>query len=145
MAHLVWAYVNGRLVPSKWSTRGARLSALQQIASIPPSRARAALIQDLTQVEGVSATTVRAWLRQLGHRSRAHRSDAGVVHNPGAKLQIEAFCARLLRAGEQRIKPRLQAFLQEQQIPVSLSTAYRWTASVRGVLRQPGSRWAARV
>jgi len=39
VTHLVWAYVNGQLIPSKWATRGARLAALNQIGSLPGGRA----------------------------------------------------------------------------------------------------------
>lgn len=136
------AVLTHQLKPSVWARKGERTATLAQLASVPPGRARTALIRDVARLEGVSEKTVTSWLRHLGHRSRARRSDAGHVSDPEAKLQVEAFYAVCLRAGERPTTSRLAAFLREHGLAVSLSTAYRWTADLRGVRRRPMRRWA---
>lgn len=70
VAHLVWAYVNGQLPPSKWADKGARLAALRQIGSLPGGRDRMALKRDLARLEGVGTNTINQWLINLGYRCR---------------------------------------------------------------------------
>jgi hypothetical protein len=57
VAHLVWAFMNGKLKPSKWSAKSDLVSAATQILSLPEGRHRGSLIKDLAERDGVCLRT----------------------------------------------------------------------------------------
>lgn len=65
-AHLVMAFMKGEIKPSKWSTKGDRVSAIRQIQSHPPTYKRKELIKDLADQEGVALQTVYRWVEGFG-------------------------------------------------------------------------------
>lgn len=85
VANLVWAMVNGKLKPSKWSKKGDLVSAARQILSLPEGRKRRELIIDLSRREGCSLQhTYRRMYMATGERlktrkgkPRKMRSNAG--------------------------------------------------------------------
>ncbi|MBN1104717.1 MAG: hypothetical protein JXL84_14965, partial [Deltaproteobacteria bacterium] len=79
VAHLVWAFMNGRLKPSKWTLMGDLVAAGRQIHSLPSGRTRGELVRDLAEREGCSLATIyRRIARATGKRLRQSvRSDRG--------------------------------------------------------------------
>ncbi len=97
-AHLVFAYLKGDLVPSKWSARGDLVSAARQILSLPDGRKRGALVRDLAEREGVSlmtayrriCLTTGEKLKTTKGKPRRTRSNAGNHTNPDEAARILA-------------------------------------------------------
>jgi hypothetical protein len=98
VAHLVYAYLNGELVPSKWSARGDLISAVRQILSLPDGRKRGALVRDFAAREGVSLMTAYRRisvvsgenLKTTKGKVRRTRSNAGSHKNPAEAERIFA-------------------------------------------------------
>lgn len=92
-AHLVMAFMKGEIKPSKWSTKGDRMSAIKQILSHPATYKRRELVEDLAQKEGVALQTVYRWLEQSGgiktHKGvKRQRSNKGTYTMPEEAQKI---------------------------------------------------------
>lgn len=88
-AHLVLAFMQGKLVPSKWSQKGDLVSAARQILSLPQGSKRRKLIEDLAEREDCSIQTAyRRIEMSTGERLKSkkgeviHRSNKGTHNHP---------------------------------------------------------------
>ena len=66
VAKLVWAYLNGELLPSRWSQKGD-IAAIRQILSAPGTYGRRKLIVDYAEREGISMASA---YRRIGNVDR---------------------------------------------------------------------------
>lgn len=122
-AHLIVAYMNGELKPSKWSQKNDLLSAAQQILSLPQGPARATLVKDLAERDGVCfQTAYRRVNLATGQRLKTKdghvikRKDAGSTKYPEEKAQVLAYKQAHPNAQGAEIKKALGLTLDRNHI-----------------------------
>lgn len=127
-AHLVMAFMKGEIKPSKWATKGDRVSAIKQILSHPPTYKRRELVEDLAQKERVSLQTVYRWLEQSG----------GIKTHKGVKRQRSTKGAHIMPGEAQKIKDTANTnpHLTNKDIWKKSGTAYSY-GHVNMILRGP--------
>jgi transposase len=97
-AHLVVAFMQGKLLPSCWCKKGDRLPQVRQLLSAPAGYARSKIVDDIAAHEQKSRSTIYRWVEQSGERlltksgtPRRTRSDKGKTKYPEYKALVMAY------------------------------------------------------
>ncbi len=97
VAHLVYAFMQGRIKPKVWSPD--RISAIKQILSESHAFKRGKMVKELAQREAAGIKTVYKWIGKYGElktragKKKKTRSTAGITKYPELKaraLEIKA-------------------------------------------------------
>jgi hypothetical protein len=121
VAHLIYAFMSGKLKPSKWTLKGDLVSAARQILSLPTGHRRGELMRDLAEQEGVTvATAYRRVHLATGQRLRDKvRSSSGTTKYPGEKERALVYAKDHLEATAAEIRASLG-------LNAAASTITRW-------------------
>ncbi|NDY74619.1 hypothetical protein DO021_21805 [Desulfobacter hydrogenophilus] len=109
VANLAWAFMNGSIKPSEWSSKGDLISSSRQIHSLKPCIKRGELVRDLAQREGISKQTAYRMIgRVTGKRMRQSiRCDRGKTRYPKEQAQVFHYIKRHPKAGGTEIRNAL--------------------------------------
>ncbi len=132
-AHLVLAFMQGKLFPSRWCKKGDRLSQIRQLLAAPSGYSRRQVALDIAEREEVSINTVYHWIEQIGERlitksgkPRRTRSDKSSFKNRPEFAQVIEYLREHHQAQGAEIKKSLN-------FSVTVSTINRW---IRGINSQ---------
>lgn len=95
VANLVWAFMNNKLKPSKWTQKDDLISSVRQILSLPRGRKRGDLVRDLAKRDGICLQSAYRRIRSItGQNLKAtngraiSRSDKGSTKYPIEKEKV---------------------------------------------------------
>lgn len=130
VAHLVYAYMNGTLKPSKWALKDDLMSAAHQIKSLPRGTKRGDLVRDLAERDSISTQTA---YRRIGLATGENfknikgkciqRSDKGATKHPGEKEKTLVYAKANPAARGVSIKRALNLITSHDRINVWIREA----------------------